>query len=57
MNKLRLNMDELSVESFASAEKENDAQTQRELFASDINSCWDTECGRKTYCASSPCAC
>ncbi|MBW3572571.1 MAG: hypothetical protein KY467_15825 [Gemmatimonadetes bacterium] len=57
MNKLRLNLEELSVESFTSAESERKAETQREFFASDLRSCWDTECGRDTYCASSPCAC
>lgn len=57
MHKLKLNVDELSVESFASADKDRQAETRREFFASDLRSCWDTECGRNTYCASSPCAC
>lgn len=55
MSKLTLNMDELAVESFAPADKE--AETKREFVASNLNSCWDTECGQDTYCASSPCAC
>lgn len=58
MTKLKLNIDELTVESFEAAQSVAERGTVRgeEFFASDLNSCHDTECGR-TYCASSPCAC
>lgn len=53
MTKLKLNVDELMVESFEAADAVTERGTVRgeELIASDLNSCWDTECGR-SYCAS-----
>ncbi len=58
MNKLKLIADDLKVESFVSAAAPlMETEGKRELFGSDLNSCHDTECGRNTYCASSPCAC
>lgn len=56
MNKLRLNLDELSVESFDATDAVQEAARKAEIFASNLNTCWDTNCG-KTYCISSPCAC
>jgi hypothetical protein len=52
----KLNLDQLSVESFEAVDARQDDQQKAALFASNLNSCWDTECGR-TYCVSSPCAC
>jgi hypothetical protein len=52
----KLNLDQLSVESFEAVDAKQDDQRKAELFASNLNSCWDTACGR-TYCISSPCAC
>ncbi|HEY0015588.1 MAG TPA: hypothetical protein VGC13_04695 [Longimicrobium sp.] len=53
----KLNLDELSVETFEALDARLSTEGKHELFASDLRSCWDTECGRNTYCASSPCAC
>lgn len=59
MNKLKLNVEELSIDSFEASEKDESAGTihGQEWFASQLNSCDDTLCGR-TYCLTrSPCAC
>jgi hypothetical protein len=52
----RLNLNQLSVESFEPANATQDDARKAELYASNPNSCPDTNCGR-TYCVSSPCAC
>jgi hypothetical protein len=51
----KLNLDQLSVESFEAVGAKDNNQRKAELFASNLNSCWDTACGR-AYCVSSPCA-
>lgn len=58
MEKLALNLDELTVESFESTEATEEKGTVQgqDAIASNLNSCWDTLCG-KTYCISSPCVC
>jgi hypothetical protein len=58
MEKLKLNLDELTVESFESAEKSEERGTvqAREVFDSTLRTCWHTNCGA-SYCVSAPCAC
>ena len=58
MNKTKLNLDELSVETFQSgaASEQYGTVEAREFFASTLRTCFDTNCGQ-TYCISSPCAC
>ena len=58
MNKLKLNLDELKVETFQSASASEQCGTvqAREFFGSFANTCNDTNCGA-SFCISSPCAC
>jgi hypothetical protein len=58
MDKLKLNLDELTVETFQSAPVSEQRGTveAREFFASSLRTCIDTNCGA-SYCVSSPCAC
>lgn len=52
----KLNLDQLSVESFQPADVAQDAARGAEFFVSNLRTCADTNCG-KSYCVSSPCAC
>lgn len=58
MNKLKLSMESLKVESFEAVEvpEERGTVAGNERVVSYPNTCGDTECGR-SFCVSSPCAC
>lgn len=58
MEKLKLNLDTLTVESFQSGQSAAKVGTVEAhgLMASVRNSCGDTLCGF-SFCVSSPCAC
>jgi hypothetical protein len=59
MKKLKLNAEELAVESFAAAEPTEALGTVKgqDMDASSLLTCIDTNCGG-TYCTTkSPCAC
>lgn len=57
--KLKLNAEDLAIESFVAAEPTEVLGTVKaqDMFASSLLTCQDTNCG-KTYCTTkSPCAC
>lgn len=58
MNKRKLDVEELAVETFQSAPacEQYGTLEAREFFASTLRTCADTNCG-KSYCVSAPCAC
>ncbi|MBB4637702.1 hypothetical protein [Longimicrobium terrae] len=58
MNKLKLSMESLKVETFEAVPVPEQRGTVpgNEVMVSFPNTCADTECGR-SFCVSSPCAC
>jgi hypothetical protein len=56
MDKIRLNADELQVESFDAAPAARDRGTVEAHLITSTPSCINTDCG-PSRCASSPCAC